>query len=515
MRISDYFVRTASAYPSRVALRDMGAQYTYEEALAFIDGVAHALRARFVKGAHVAIYSPNDCRVTLLQLAVNRADLTWISLHPGNSGAANARILERFGCDLVFYNPAFARETGELRSVLPTSLFVAMDECGVDDPTIADLVGPGAGPFEPSVPEDPNAIAILQPTGGTTGPSKGVLIPHRALEASALGHIHADPSLTNGQMLVVAPLTHAAGVLALNCLVAGGTIHVLPGFDVGAFIAAVERHRITSVFLPPTALYRVMDDPRAREADLSSLRTIMVGAAPMAPKRARDAIALFGPVLAEGYGQSEALAPLTYKTPSDYIRPNGEIDEQALCSIGRPVFNAHIEIMDDEGRLLGPGAVGEIVVRSNAVMMGYFGDPELTEKVSRFGWHHTEDVGFRDERGFITLVDRKKDMIISGGFNIYPAQLEAVINAHPGVRDCIVVGVPDEDWGEAVKAVVEPIPGFTIDEQEIIERCRAELGRIYAPKSVEFWDELPRSTVGKLLRRTVREKFWKDQARQI
>jgi acyl-CoA synthetase (AMP-forming)/AMP-acid ligase II len=514
MRISDYFVRAARLHPDRVALRDREQTFTYAEGLAYIDRVANALMGACAKGAHIAIYSPNDCRVSLLQLAINRADLAWISMHPGNSGAANAKILQQFGCALLFYHPAFAARIEEVRAVLPDLRLIAMDEDGSGRACINTWAKADA-PAPPRLPEQGDEICILQPTGGTTGRSKGVVHTHRSLEACILAFVHEDYTMRDCEMLAVAPLTHAAGIRALSGLAVGGAITVLPAFDVQAVLETIARYRITSIFLPPTALYAILDHPLTRETDLSSLNNITVGAAPMSPDRFRQAIAVFGPILHEAYGQTEALAPLTYKSPRDYLRPDGSLDEAALASIGRPAYNAHVHIMDDEGRLLPIGQEGEIVVRCTSVMKHYFNDPKATEAVSRFGWHHTEDVGRMDERGFITLLDRKKDMIISGGFNIYPAQVEAAINAHPSVAESIVIGVPDEKWGEAVKAVVQRKPGAEVSSDEILDLCRERLGRIYAPRSVESWDTLPRNTVGKLLRRVVRDQFWQGVDRRI
>ena len=278
---------------------------------------------------------------------------------------------------------------------------------------------------------------------------------------------------------------------------------------------AVEHWRITHVFLPPTLLYMLIDAMQQQPRDVSSLRQFSTGAAPVAPEKMKEATRLFGPVMAEGYGQTEGGMPLLYKRPEDYLRPDGSFDEAALASTGRAVPFARVEIMDADGRLLPPGERGEIVLQSSLVMAGYYKNPDETEAISRFGWRHTGDVGVKDARGFITIVDRLKDMIVTGGFNVFPATIEAVILEHPAVLECAVVGVPDAKWGEAVKAVVQLRPGHAVDAEALIARCRDRLGGVHAPKSVEFWPDLPRSAVGKLLRREVRAKFWQGQWRAV
>jgi acyl-CoA synthetase (AMP-forming)/AMP-acid ligase II len=290
---------------------------------------------------------------------------------------------------------------------------------------------------------------------------------------------------------------------------------VLPGFDAQIVLDTIQRERITHLFMPPTVLYALLATPQTATSDLSSLRCLAVGAAPIAPEKLKEAVRLFGPVIYEVYGQSECLFPVVAKQPEDYIGADGIFDEEALRAAGRAVPYARVEIMDDDGKLLPFGEKGEIVVRSAMVMKGYYKKPEETAEVSGFGWHHTTDVGIKDARGLITIVDRKKDMIVSGGFNVFPSEIEAVLNMHPSVLDCAVVGVPDEKWGESVKAVIQLKAGCEATSDELIALCKRELGSVKTPKSVEFWPELPRSAVGKVLKRDIREIYWKGQWRSV
>ena len=255
--------------------------------------------------------------------------------------------------------------------------------------------------------------------------------------------------------------------------------------------------------------------PKLRTTNLGSLRCIVVGGAPVVPTKFKEAVAAFGPVLYEMYGQTETLAPITLKRPDDCIRADGSFDEDVLRSAGRAAPYARVEIMDPEGQMLPPGQAGEIVVMSSMTMRGYYKMPQETEESARQGWHHTTDIGIRDERGFITIVDRLKDMIISGGFNIYPSEIEAVIGELAAVQECSVVGVPDEKWGESVKAVIQLMPGLTLSEAEVVEHCKAKLGSLKVPRSVEFWPELPKSPVGKVLKREIRKKYWEGHWRTV
>jgi len=280
-------------------------------------------------------------------------------------------------------------------------------------------------------------------------------------------------------------------------------------------LESIEAEKITHIFIPPAALYALLDYPKLKDYDHSSLQRIYVGASPIAPHRFKEAVDVFGPILEELYGQSEACFPLLIKSPKDYIDADGNYLEDVAASTGRANHTAWIEIMDDDGNILPNGEKGEIVVRNNGVMKGYYKNPEATAEISTFGWHHTTDMGIRDKNGFISIVDRKKDMIISGGFNVFPGEIENVLITHPAVRNCAVVGVPDPKWGEAVKAVIQLKDGKTVEAAELIGFCKEQLGSVKAPKSVDFWDELPLTPVGKVNKRNIRDKFWEGQVRAI
>jgi len=277
----------------------------------------------------------------------------------------------------------------------------------------------------------------------------------------------------------------------------------------------IEAHRITTLFLPPTVIYSMLAHPRVREFDFSSLKHFIYAAAPMSAEKLKDALKVFGPVMAQTYGQAESPMLCTFMSPAEHIVEENSAQERRLTSCGRPTIFTQVEIMDDGGNLLSPEEKGEIVTRGNLVMKGYYKNPQATEEASRFGWHHTGDIGLKDADGYVYIVDRKRDMIISGGFNIYPCEIEQVLWSHAAVQDCAVVGVPDEKWGEAVKAVIELKPGTDVKSEEIMVFCRERLGGMKAPKSVEIWPELPRSPVGKVLKRSIREKFWAGHERRI
>jgi acyl-CoA synthetase (AMP-forming)/AMP-acid ligase II len=517
MRLADYFDGAAAQYPQNLAFVDGATRVTFAEAQKTVHAMANALtRERQAgSGSHVAIYSPNDHRVTLLHLGINLADMAWLSVHIRNTVETNAEVLEYFDANIVFFHSAFESSVPILKARLSKArLYICIDRASEHGIFVDDWLAGCRDPFS-NDREDPSTTALLQPTGGTTGPSKGAVHTHRTLEAMGLALVAAVDITADSRHLVIAPLTHAAGLLALAYTMSGSTNIVLPGFDAEAVLSLMEKEKVTHLFLPPTAVYALLAHPRTKQTDFSSLKCFIVGAAPIAPEKFKEAVRVFGPVMYEGFGQTETLIPILVKRPADYLNSDGSFDEAAVRSAGRAVHVARVGIMDEQGRLLPAGERGEIVVRSSMVMQGYYKRPEDTAAVSTFGWHHTSDVGEVDERGFLTIVDRIKDMIVSGGFNIYPVEIEKVIQGHPAVLDCIVVGVPDEKWGEAVKAVVQLKPGQEVDSDALIDLCKCQLGGAKTPKSVEFWAELPRSAVGKLLKKDVRAKFWGEQWRAV
>lgn len=517
MRIADYLDSAAERYADTEALVFGSVRITYAEARRWVHTIANAFGAEAALSEHakIAVYSGNDHRVPLVQWGANRADLVWLGVHVRNATPTNVDVLRYMDCEAVFFSTAFEAELPALKAGLPgVWLWICLDGTSVHGLSFDDWLAGHEGEY-PYVRYDPNAVACLVPTGGTTGASKGAVHSHCSVEMEIV-NIAASYDVTEGsRLLTVAPLSHAAGQIALAFVPFGGTNVILSAFDADAYLTVCSEERITHLFLPPTILYSLLLSPKARELDLSALRCIFVGAAPISPDKFKEAVALFGPIVYEGYAQTETLIPVLVKRPSDYLRADGSFDEDVLRSSGRPPHFVRVAIMADDGRLVPRGEHGEIVVRASMGMTGYYKLEEASTEAALHGWHHTGDVGVMDARGYVTLIDRKKDMIITGAFNVYPNEVEGVLNAHPAVLECLVIGVPDDKWGEAVKGIVRLKPGAAVSSEELIALCRKQLGAVKTPKSVEFWPDLPRSAVGKLLRREAREKFWAGHWRAI
>jgi fatty-acyl-CoA synthase len=472
---------------------------TYGEVVEHSHRVAAALaRAGVRAGDKVAVLSGNDPVAFATVFGIARRGAVWVPINPRNAAAENRELLELFDCVALFHAPAFddlvariAPEVPQLHTVVPLAELVAW---------LAD----GGPEYDPTPPDD---TVMIVGTGGTTGRPKGVELGDRTLETMTAIVLMSYPFSGRPVYLAMAPLTHAAGVLCFPVMALGGRIVVMPAPDAGAFLANIERHRVTHTFLPPTVIYQLLGHPDLAGTDLSSLQCFWYGAAPMSPTRLTEALTAIGPVMAQLFGQSEAPMMVSTLSPADHFRPDGTIAEERLTSAGRPTPLVTVAIMDDKGTLLPTGERGEIVVRGSLVMKGYYRNPEATAEASKFGWHHTGDIGYLDEEGFLFIVDRAKDMIITGGFNVYSAEVEQVLMSHPDVRDCGVVGVPDDKWGERVVAVVQLHPDSTADEAELITAVKVRIGSVKAPKQVLIWPDLPRSTVGKVLKTAIKEKL--------
>jgi acyl-CoA synthetase (AMP-forming)/AMP-acid ligase II len=516
MRVIDFFDRGVALDPQRVCLKDATVTRTFSDVQLRTYRIANALIADGLKPEDkAAVYSPNAATAFECLLGILRAAGAWVPINARNLVPENAYILDNCDVEVLFYHSEFEAYVAEFAAACPKiRRYICLDKAGGRGAYLEDWIAKAAA-TDPNIPERCDALASVFSSGGTTGRPKGVMWTNLVWETMIANFYAAMPAKKPPVHLVVAPMTHAAGGVAIMLMATGATQVILPHFDAAHVAQAIEKERVTHLFLPPTAIYVLLAHPDLLEHDFSSLEHFIYAAAPMSVEKLKECLKVFGPVMSQTFGQAEAPMLCTFLSPEDHLVIGDPDREKRLASCGRPTLLTPVAIMDDDGKLLPPNERGEIVVRGNLVMPGYYKNPQATAEVSTFGWHHTGDIGFRDEDGFIYIVDRKKDMIISGGFNIYPSEIEQVIWSHPAVQDCAVIGVPDEKWGEAVKAVIELKPGLSATEAEMIKLCKDRLGSVKAPKSIEFWPSLPRSPVGKVRKKDIRETFWAGRARAI
>lgn len=504
MRLVDWLDKGASLGADAPCLTMDGNSLSYREVQALTYRVARGLDASGIgPGKHVAILSGNDPVAFACVFAISRAAAVWCPINPRNEATENAFVLDNFDCAALFFHSKFAELVDVLRRQLPRlETLVCLDAEQPFAPSLDQwLAGAPDTPFQAAPVSD---LAMLPGTGGTTGHPKGVMLTNRNLEAMTALTLMGYPFEGRPVYLAMAPLTHAAGVLAFPIMAHGGEIVIMPHPDIGEFLALAARHRATHTFLPPTLIYMLIDHPDLPATNLSALQCFWYGAAPISPSRLELAIEKIGPVMAQLFGQTEAPMMISMMTPQDHFNSDGSIARHRLSSAGKPGPLVRVAIVDAEGKELQQGERGEIVVRGSLVMEGYYRNPEATAEATLHGWHRTGDIGYLDPDNFLYIVDRAKDMIITGGFNVYSAEVEAALLSHPAVQDCAVFGLPDEKWGERVCAVVQLRAGLAADPPTIIAHVKAAIGSVKAPKELEIWADLPRSKVGKVLKREIR-----------
>src|SRR5919199_1672374 len=405
MALIDFFDRGWLINPHGVAYRHGDASWTFDEAGALSCRIAHALITDGVGiETKAAVLSPNDPLAWICVLGIWRAGGAWVPMNPKQPVEDNTVLLDRFDVEVVFYAPSVADQVARMRDVLP----------------------------------------------------KGVMNTHRSFSTMVVHQMLAltYPAGAPVVNLAAAPMTHTAGLFSLQATARGGTTVVISDARPDTILDAIEQHRVTELFLPPTVVYRILERLEHRSVDTSSLRYVMYAAAPMSLEKLRQGIERLGPVFIEGYGQMEGPAGITFLRPDEHFLDGAIAPDERLSSCGRPYPLVTVAILDPEtGAELGAGETGEICVRGDLVMKGYYKDPERTAATVVDGWLRTGDLGHLDEGGYLHLTDRRKDMIISGGFNVYPGEVEQVLWSHPAVQDCAVVGAPHPDWGEAGTAV--------------------------------------------------------------
>jgi fatty-acyl-CoA synthase len=503
-------LRALRRFPSRIAFAWEGGSLTYGATLDLIARLQQVLVASGLRrGRCVALLAANRADAWCAGVAASLSAAVVTSLHPLASLEDQLDQLADADADMLIVDAgAFLARGGELaaRAGLKSVFTLGSAEYGRDLAAAAAGAGAG-GPSDLAEPED---VASLAYTGGTTGKSKGVLRRQRELAGFAAA-ILADFELpAEPRFLAVAPISHVAGTKVLPVLMRGGTVYLQRGFDPAAVLAAIARERINLTLLVPTMIYVLLDHPKLDATDLSSLELLLYGASPMSPSRLIEGLERIGPVFSQLYGQTECY-PISVLRKADHAPARPELFE----SCGFPVASCAVRIVDNDDREVAPGEPGEICVRAAYAMAEYWRRPEQTAETLKNGWVHTGDIARMDERGYLFILDRKKDMIVTGGFNVYPREVEDVLSAHADVALVAVIGIPDAKWGEAVTAMIVRRPGAQASAEDFIDLVKRRKGAAHAPKHIEFVDALPTTSVGKVDKKALKAKFWAGQKRLV
>jgi long-chain acyl-CoA synthetase len=517
--VPDRFLDAVQRFGSRPALADGAVRMDYARLGERTRRLAVAWRALgLVPGDRVAVLSHNSFRYQEAYLAAPRAGLVLQPVNPRLAPPEIAFILNDGEAAALLVSPSCLPLYVACRKELRTVRHVAvLDDDAPEGLTAYEPWIAATGPLalEPHRWR-PDDLFQLCYTGGTTGRPKGVMLSAANVTAN-VDHAIAMMGLAERSVwLHAAPMFHAADAWSCFAVSQHGAFHVfMESFDAERTLQLIQEFRVTATSIVPTMILRMLDLPGQERYDTSSLRCANYGASPMPVDRLAAAWKRFGPVLQQSYGQTESAPFLTRLPPADSApeRPGGPLRRPASC--GRALPGVELRIGDAQDNTVPPGTVGQILARGDNVMLGYWRRPEETAAALRGGWLHTGDLAMMDEAGYVTIVDRAKDVVISGGENVYSSEVENALYRHPAVREAAVIGVPDPRWGEAVKAIVALRPGERATAAELIAHCRGLLGGYKCPKSVEFRESLPKSGAGKILKAELRAPYWEGQARKI
>jgi acyl-CoA synthetase (AMP-forming)/AMP-acid ligase II len=475
--------------------------------------VANALIAAGVQpGDRVCVLDKSHDAFFEVMFGIAKAGAVYTPVNWRLAPPEIAFVVDDAAAPALFAGPEFVHSVLEVREDLPRVRTIVTFGEAHDGLVAYKDFRDGAADSDPRRDSDENETAWQLYTSGTTGHPKGAEITHRNLtEVISVGVVGFGGILEGDSALVCMPLYHIGGSgYALAAFYGGARLVVLHEADPGTILKRMGDQRITHAFLVPALMNFLVQHPDSASADFSALRAILYGASPIPEGVLTAAIERFGCQFIQAYGLTETTGAVVLLPAHDHVPGNPR-----LKACGLPIFGTHVEIRDEQGKACPPGTVGEITIHGPMVMKGYWNRPEATAEAIRDGWFHSGDAGFVDEDGYLYIHDRVKDMIVSGGENVYPAEIESVLFGHPEVADVAVIGVPDERWGESVKAVVVATDGSELTEEVLIDYCRDKLAGFKRPRSVDFVDVLPRNPTGKILKRELRKPYWEGRDRQV
>ena len=518
LNLSYFLTRSANHHPAHAAIIHGETTRSYRWLDQRVGRLARALLdLGLVRGDRVGLVVEAEPRSIECLLAPLRAGLVLVPMNPRLHQREYAFMLRECGAKALLCSNERLEDLLSVRQELPElEHLIAIDSGGISGVSDYERFL-GAADAMADVEVADSDLAWIFFTSGTTGHPKGAMHTHRSLRSMVESQlIESLPVQADDRLAVLTPMSHAAGLMVFHEIAGAGT-HVFPtfrGFQPEEFYALVERQRITKCMLVPTMIQRLLDGPWPTAHDLTSLRTVMYGAAPLYVERLKEAVARFGPVFVGVFAQGEAPLACTWLPRGEHLVSDEE-SQRRLASVGRESYAVQVRVFDPDDRVVAPNTAGEIVVRGDLVMQGYWNNPEATLETLRNGWLHTGDVGHMDEDGYLYITDRMKDMIIKGGTNIYPREIEEVLYAHPDVREATVFGIPDSKWGEAIVAAVALHDGADADEKGLGRWCLEHLSGFKKPDKFHFVDQLAKSAYGKILKREVRKELYPEITRSI
>jgi len=514
--------RAVKEYPDSIAVVYKNIRKTFSEVNTRANCLANGLsKLRIEKGDRVGMLLRNCSESIEIDFALSKSGIVRVPLNVRLTERDHEYMLNDSEANTLIFGEEFTEKVQAIKPTLKTVKTLIRVSEGLSKENILDALDyeeliKNNTPNEPSGEIEEDDLHTLFYTSGTTGRPKGAMLTQKSWANVAINLIlDYGPITDNDVILNTQPLSHGAGFFVLPFFIKGATNVLMPEFKPALVFETIEREKVTVLKLVPVMLYQLLESPEKNRYDLSSLHSIIYGGSPIAVPRLIDAIQFFGAKLVQLYGQAEAPMCISTLSKKDHLIEGSDEAVKRLRSAGKPCVNVEVKIVDENGGDVKCGEVGEVIVRGYHLMKGYWNSTEATSEVLKNGWIYTGDLGYFDSKGYIFLVDRKRDVIISGAFNIYPKEIEDVIITYPKIKEVAVIGVPDEYWGEAVKAVVVPKEGVQVTEQEIIDHCRVCMASFKKPKSIEFVKELPRNPYGKVIKTILRDSYWKGFDRRI
>ncbi|MBI5118872.1 fatty acid--CoA ligase [Candidatus Poribacteria bacterium] len=517
MLLGDLLRRNQRLFPNKTSFIFEGKRFTWTETNHRVNRLSNALIGLGVKrGDHVAVLSKNCNEFVETYFGCARSASICTAMNYRLTPHELHYVLENSEAKVVVASDEFLDTIEEVRPKLKMAEhYIAIGQTPKGMLNYDDLIGQ-ASTEKPELEQHEDDVVLQMYTSGTTGLPKGAMLTHRNLITNATGCSFGMQIQPSDCILMVAPLYHmAAGMCTLSVILQGGPILLHRDFNPVAILDDMERGEVTSALLIPAMINFLLQMPGVEKRDFSHLRAIIYGASPMPVEVLRKAIEVFKCDFVQGYGQTESSAVLCVLRSEDHVVGGTPEQTKRLGSAGREVFGTEVRVVDENGNDVKPGQIGEVIGRGHNVMKGYWKMPEATADTLRGGWLHTGDLATVDEAGYVYMLDRIKDMIISGGENIYSREVEEALYMHPAVADAAVIGVPSEQWGETVKAFVVLREGQKATEQEIMDFTRQYLAGYKRPRSVEFIDSLPRNLSGKVLKKVLREPYWKGHQKAV
>jgi len=511
---AEFLTISSAVVPDREALVCGEQRITYMEMAERVNRLANALQSRGVRqGTKVAVMAMNSPAYVETYYACAKIGAVFVPLNYRAKREEIIHMLNDSGASLLFVGNRYLELIESLKPELPQIKdFICIDGAAGGMPGYDDLLASGSDD-EVYVEIDEQDATVLMYTSGTTALPKGVILTYLTLSVYVVNTMSpANPEETPEVTLLSVPVYHVAGLTAIMSSIWGGrTLVILPQFEPQLWLEVVQNERVTHSFVVPTMLKRIMDQPDFDRYDLSSLQLVTYGAAPMPYEVVRKAVDVFKCGLMNAYGQTESTSTMTYLGPEDHQIEGTEEEKakklQRLRSVGRPMDDIAVAIMDRDGNILPSGKEGEICVSGSRIMREYHGQKEATEAAIKDGWLHTGDVGYLDEDNYLFITGRTKDLIIRGGENISPGEIESALEDHPKIAEAAVIGVPDVEWGERVMALIVLRPHESMTKEEVIQHCKGRLASFKAPEEVAFVEELPRNPLGKVLKTELRKTY--------